>query len=250
MSEVCRISAFRAATVLAVGVTLCCAAFTGAPRPAAVTPPHYAHVIHGRGHRHDDNIWAGYADTGATYTSVSGSWTVPTLDCADTPDSSTSPWVGIDGWNDSTVEQIGIDTDCTSGVAGYYPWVEMYPADSIYFDDPVNAGDQMTASVSVSGTSFTLTESDSTQGWTKTYQEQGSDQLASAEAILEDLGDNMPPVANFGTLRFTDLTANGQPFGSAGTPNSTDLERGDTMLTQTSAIDSSGSQFSIDWLQQ
>lgn len=122
----------------------------------------------------------------------------------------------------------------------------MYPANSIYFTDTIKAGDHITASVSVSGTTFTLTEADSTQGWTKTYTKTGNDQLSSAEAIVEDLGNGIGPVANFGTIPFTNLVANGSPLANAGTVNSTDLERGTTLLTKNSAL-SSGS-FTMTWL--
>ncbi|WP_329570688.1 G1 family glutamic endopeptidase [Kitasatospora sp. NBC_01266] len=216
---------------------------TAATSAAATTKafPHYNHA------RHDDQIWGGYAVTGGTYTSVSGSWTVPALDCADTPNSSVSPWIGIDGWSSQTVEQIGFDQDCSNGSAGYYPWVEMYPANSIYFTEAVQPGDRISASVSVSGTRFTLTESDSTQGWTKTYHKSGSDDLSSAEAIVEDLGDGIGPVADFGSVQFTNLTANGAPMANAGTVNSTDIERGNTPLTGNSTF--SGGSFAINWLQ-
>src|SRR4051794_11277107 len=57
-----------------------------------------------------DEFWAGYTSDGATYTSVTGSWTVPATDCSTIADSSVSPWVGLDGYdrNSPTVEQIGI----------------------------------------------------------------------------------------------------------------------------------------------
>jgi hypothetical protein len=214
------------------------------PASAATAPvasfPHYNHA------RHDDQTWGGYADTGATFTSISGSWTVPTLNCSATRNSSVSPWLGIDGWSSSTVEQIGFDQDCDNGVAGYYPWVEMYPANSIYFTETVKAGDHITASVSVSGTQFTLTEKDTTQGWSKTYHKTGNDELSSAEAIVEDLGNGIAPVADFGSVTFTGLTVDGTSFANAGTVNSTDLERGSTPLTQNSAV--SGGTFAINWL--
>ena len=221
-------------------------AVAAAPAAAPATFPHYNHALRLDGAKHADQIWGGYADTGETYTSVSGSWTVPTLNCAATKNSSVSPWIGIDGWSSQTVEQIGFDQDCTKGVAGYFPWVEMYPANSIYFTETVNAGDHITAAVSASGTSWTLTESDTTQGWTKTYHKSGNDQKSSAEAILEDLGSNIPPVADFGAVNFTNITANGAPLASAGTVNSTDIERGNTPLTDNSAL--SGGDFSINWL--
>ncbi len=171
---------------------------------------------------------------------------MPTLNCSATKNSSVSPWLGIDGWSSSTVEQIGFDQDCQNGEAGYYPWVEMYPANSIYFTETVKAGDHITASVSVSGTQFTLTEKDTTRGWSKTYHKTGSDELSSAEAIVEDLGNGIAPVADFGSVTFTGLTVDGTSFANAGTVNSTDLERGSTPLTQNSAV--SGGTFAINWL--
>ncbi|MBS2539954.1 hypothetical protein KGQ20_45155 [Catenulispora sp. NF23] len=249
-----RISGYRAglaalaagsSLVLAAALAGPAAATTGAHTKSPASFPHYNHVFNHA--RHADQIWGGYADTGTQFTSISGSWTVPTLDCSSTPDSSVSPWIGIDGFNSSTVEQIGFDQDCQGGQAGYYPWVEMYPADSDYFTETVNAGDQITASVSVSGSAWTLTESDTTQGWSKTFNETGDDQLSSAEAIVEDLGDGIQPVAPFGSITFNNLTANGQPLSDAGTPNSTDIERGDTPLTQNSPL--SGGSFTLSWLQ-
>jgi len=240
------ISGYRAAlAAVAVGSSVALVAATTGQAAAASAPstasfPHYNHALH------SDQIWGGYADTGATFTSISGSWTVPALNCSSTPDSSVSPWLGIDGWSSDTVEQIGFDQDCENGVAAYYPWVEMYPADSIYFNDTIKAGDHITASVSVSGTTWTLTEKDTTRGWSKTYHESGNDAKSSAEAIVEDLGDGIQPVADFGSVTFTGLTADGQPLASAGTPNSTNVERGNTPLTKNSSL--SGGTFKLSWV--
>ena len=57
--------------------------------------------------------WSGYAATGGSgaYTSVSGSWTEPTVTCSQTAYSSF--WVGLDGYNSNTVEQTGTDSDCS-----------------------------------------------------------------------------------------------------------------------------------------
>ena len=230
---------------LAAAASVTLAVTLAGPASAAATPshasfPHYDHA------RHADQIWGGYADTGARFTSISGSWTVPTLNCSSVPNSSVSPWIGIDGFNSDTVEQIGFDQDCQDGVAGYYPWVEMYPADSIYFTETVKAGDHITASVSVSGSSWTLTEKDTTRGWSKTFHESGSDKLSSAEAIVEDLGDGIQPVAPFSAITFTSLTADGKSLASAGTVNSTNIERGNTPLTKNSSL--SGGTFKLSWL--
>lgn len=230
-------------------VALAAAAFSAGPAVALAAAAPASHVpafAHRLRHSGADNSWGGYAVTGTTFHSVTGNWVVPALNCSATA-GDISFWSGIDGWTSSTVEQIGLDAVCTSGgKIEYNPWVEMYPANSIYFTETVHAGDRITASVSVSGTSFTLTETDTTQGWTKTYHKRGSDQLSSAEAILEDLGSNIPAVADFGSVDFTDVTANGAPLASAGTVNSTDIERGNTLLTDNSALN--GGNFSINWL--
>ncbi|MGF1426423.1 G1 family glutamic endopeptidase [Kitasatospora sp. LaBMicrA B282] len=244
----------RTKTALAALAPALLALALAAAAPANATPatgagqafPHFDHHLDHHARTHSNQIWGGYAVTGGTYTSVSGSWNVPALDCSTARTSAVSPWIGIDGWSSDTVEQIGFDQDCTRGVPGYHPWVEMYPANSIYFTETVVPGDRITASVTVSGTTFTLTESDTTQGWSKTYRKTGSDQLSSAEAIVEDLGSSIPPVARFDPIDFTGVTVDGSPLADAGTVNPTDIERGSTPLTQNSPL--SGGDFSLGWL--
>jgi hypothetical protein len=109
--------------------------------------------------------WAGYADassTHGTFTRVSGAWTVPSVTC--TPeDQITSDWVGLDGFSSSTVEQDGTVSQCFEGQALYYTWYEMYPAGTIAVGTTVAAGDKIKASVSRSGTAYTLALTDSTR---------------------------------------------------------------------------------------
>jgi hypothetical protein len=61
-----------------------------------------------------------------------------------------------------------------------------------------------------------------------------------------DLGDGIQPVAPFGSITFTGLTANGTAMASAGDVNSTDVERGSTPLTKNSSL--SGNTFKLSWL--
>jgi hypothetical protein len=110
--------------------------------------------------------WAGYADTSTTagkFTSVSGSWVVPAITC--TPeDRIMSIWVGLDGAGSSTVEQDGVSAQCFRNTAHYYTWYEMYPAGSVAVGISVRPGDHIAASVSRSGTAYTLKLVDSTTG--------------------------------------------------------------------------------------
>jgi hypothetical protein len=111
--------------------------------------------------------WSGYADTSATstaddFTNVSGHWTLPAVQCPRGPyrtaGAYTSNWIGIDGFSDSTVEQLGTAAQCFEGVLYYYVWYEMFPAGTVEegttacINDNVNCpepGDQISASVAV-----------------------------------------------------------------------------------------------------
>ncbi len=76
----------------------------------------------------------------------------------------TSDWVGLDGFSSSTVEQDGTVSQCFEGRAVYYTWYEMYPAGTIAVGTTVAAGDKIKASVSRSGSAYTLALTDSTRG--------------------------------------------------------------------------------------
>jgi Peptidase A4 family len=108
--------------------------------------------------------WAGYADvssTNGTFTKVSGAWTVPSVTCTK-EDRITSDWVGLDGFASSTVEQDGTVSQCFEDTAVYYTWYEMYPAGTIAVGTSVAPGDKIAASVTRSGSSYTLAVTDST----------------------------------------------------------------------------------------
>ncbi|HEY2575787.1 MAG TPA: G1 family glutamic endopeptidase [Streptosporangiaceae bacterium] len=235
-------SGLAALTIAVPGV----AALSPAAAQAAAVP--LTHSLP-RGVSHSDQTWGGYAITGTgPYKKITGSWNIPTMNCAH-GGGDASPWIGIDGWSNGTVEQIGIDLDCINGVDSYHPWVEMYPGPSDYFKETVHAGDTMTASVSVSNGTWTLTERDTATGWTKTFKRtpQNPPQKTSAEAILEDVGSGgAPPVPDFNTVTFSSITVGGSPLASAGNVHKTTLERRNTPLSHESPL-SSGT-FSITWL--
>src|ERR1700745_3947283 len=84
-------------------------------------------------HQAESTNWSGYAATTGTYTSVSASWTEPTGSCSGTAQYS-SFWVGLYGYNSSSVEQTGSEVDCSGSRAIYYAWYAWYPraSHSIY----------------------------------------------------------------------------------------------------------------------
>jgi hypothetical protein len=192
--------------------------------------------------------WSGYAAINNTFTSVAASWTQPSVTCASGETSYSSFWVGLDGYNSSTVEQTGTDADCSSGFPRYYAWYEMYPKFPVNFSNPVVPGDKMSASVVVGGGGkFTLTISDVTQQWTQvTTQRLNKASLSSAEVIAEAPSSRggVLPLASFGTVNFTSASANGQTLDTFG-PDPITMQSGSTVKAQPSKI--SNGSFSVAW---
>jgi hypothetical protein len=193
--------------------------------------------------------WSGYAVTGGTYKTVSASWTEPSVSCSGTAYSSF--WVGLDGDTSSTVEQTGTDADCSGSTPQYYAWYEMYPKFPVNFSNPVKPKDSMSASVTTTGSgSFTLTITDATQGWTQSVNARlKSAKLSSAEVIAEAPSGSggVLPLANFGTVSFSNAKANGSLLTSStpGIDGITMVTSSGTVKAQPSSI-GSGS-FSVTW---
>jgi hypothetical protein len=199
--------------------------------------------LHSDGTAESDN-WAGYAiaaatppatptsPTGVTVTSVTASWVVPEVSmdwCKSSPNSESSFWVGIDGWYSNTVEQIGTDSDCSSGTPTYYAWYEFYPLNFDYacptgsHDNPslcplmnIQPGDVMSAAVNCTadGKSCTVTITDETMKPPASFSKKLTAnnqtgipfQLSSGEWIAEtpcctNSGDYFP-LTDFGTISF------------------------------------------------
>jgi Peptidase A4 family len=185
------------------------------------------HIVHGFARRvgklrrlkHGTSTnWSGYAIASSltapesgVVSSVGGQWTVPTLQCAGLANEYSAAWLGIDGYSDSTVEQIGTEQDCQYRRPVYYAWVELYPQASSVIRLRINPGDSMQASVAHDNRdSFTLTLIDRSTGrGFATIRRLRGAQLESAEWVAEAPSslDGVLPLANFGTISFSDATA-------------------------------------------
>ncbi|MFJ9692601.1 G1 family glutamic endopeptidase [Kitasatospora sp. NPDC101183] len=196
------------AAALALPAVAAAVPASAAPAPHTARPAYGAHHF-GHGPRYDGGVWGGYVAQGSGFQSVTGSWTMPAVQC-NTSSDLFAPWVGIDGYGSQTVEQTGVQADCSSGSPVYSAWYEMYPAPPQYFSDPVDAGDVFTASVVNSGGgSYTLQISDTTKGWSESTVQQLDGQNVSAEAVIESPSQSYP---SFNRLDFTNVTVNGQVF--------------------------------------
>jgi hypothetical protein len=208
---------------------------------------------HGIRNQEESSNWSGYAATGSSgsFNSVSSSWTEPAASCGGGSDQYAAFWVGLDGFNSDSVEQTGTDSDCSGGSPDYYGWYEMYPADPVYYDNPVSPGDSMSASVSVSGDTYTLVLTDNTEGWTQTQNisESGLSD-SSAEVITEapccQADGNPLPLADFGQVNYSGSTANGSSMADYNPTSIIMVGASGDQLDSTSSMDGSG-DFSNTW---
>lgn len=170
--------------------------------------------------------WSGYADTSATtgtFSEVSGEWKTPAVACS-IEDTITSEWVGIDGFSDATVEQDGTLDWCFEGTPTLFTWYEMFPAGTIEVGTSLQPNDLVKASVSRTGTTYTLALTDFTRpanSFSVTSTCAAATCLdTSAEWIAErpSFSIGIAPLADYGIWRLNDATETAG--GTAGTISS------------------------------
>jgi hypothetical protein len=157
----------------------------------------------------DGGNWAGQVVLGDTFESVASSWTVPRASCNSRRDV-VGAWVGLGGVGVNSVQQTGIEINCRAGRPAYRAWYEMFPAPPIYYDGPVAAGDRINATVTRSGTRYTLTLKNATQGWTGSTVQRHGTAPTSAEVIVESPTGRFP---DFGRFSFSGSKVDGETLG-------------------------------------
>ena len=222
--------------------------------------------------------WSGYAVTGAqnSVSNVKGSWKVPTVfgcSSAGQPDQYSSFWIGIDGYNSNTVEQIGTESDCIGGVPSYYVWYEFYPHWGYLVDlgSPIYPGDTISAEVKVDNAGlFTLTLKDvTTNKQFTTSLKMKNARRSSAEWIAEaPWSGGVLPLANFGTATFgsqytgvantssATVGGNTRSIGGFGSPTAAGspvqkiamVTSAGATKAQPSNLSNDGASFSIAWV--
>lgn len=235
----------RRGVVVAAALALGLGLFASAPSATAA-------VRHGAAHKlthATSSNWAGWDNTGGTYTSVSASWVQPTITCAKRETSYASFWIGLDGDGSNSVEQTGSEGDCRHGTPAYYSWYEFYPAYPVNYSNTVRPGDHFSSTVTYSAGRYTLVLSDTTQGWSHTTTGSAPSGLnASAEVIAEAPSSNrgVLPLANFGTMSFTNATVNGAALGTVPTPQKITMVGRNYTKAAVSNL-TSNTAFSVTW---
>jgi hypothetical protein len=156
--------------------------------------------------------WSGYALPGTGFTSVTGRWTVTTA-APSRKATYSSEWVGIDGYNNSSLIQTGTESDYRNGRPQYYAWWEILPAAETPIPSiSVSPGDVMTASITKgAGSQWTITITDTTTSKSFTTTQTYTGPQTSAEWIEEapTVGGRVATLANYGGATFDPGTVNG-----------------------------------------
>jgi hypothetical protein len=233
--------------------------------------------------------WSGYAVTSPTstpvsYSSVTGTWTVPTATCGPSDaGASSAVWVGIGGYSltSQALEQTGTDADCDeSGNPTYYAWYELVPSDPVNLAAKVMAGDTITTSVNVlpSTTGGTATVElqvkNRTRHWTVTKKivpsiidTSSAEWITEAPSTCSNYTGCVPvPLANFGSVTIGNIAATGDGLGGTLTnpawniypiqlvPSSHRVHfgrvgsNGSTAGASAGAISTDGRDFTVSWL--
>jgi hypothetical protein len=267
-------AASRPATDASAAGALAHAPEIPAGNPSGNTPAPGKGNGNGNGHGHghggvlDSVNWAGYVDTGPTFSSVAGSWVQPSATCPQNQVQQAAFWVGIGGFvrGDSSIEQIGTDSDCLKGHGhkgggpNYYAWYQMFPQSLVVLPTnvyPVSPGQSIEASVVVIGANrYTLTITDAGHWTFSTTQSQASQPAdASAEWITEAPSSctkkcKTLPLADFGAITYTGAGTNGEPISGPGlTPTQINMtsKNGKTVKAASTALGSGGSSFAVFW---
>ena len=226
----------------------------GRPTPVPAGQPQPSQPRVPRGQNTSQN-WSGYAATGGTFTSVTGTWTVPEF-TPDSPTGADATWVGIGGVDTRDLIQAGTQqTVSRTGATQYEAWVETLPQTSHPVPLTVNPGDSVTISVTLQPQTqdqWQVSFKNETTG--KTYQvaEHYASSMNSAEWIEEAPSagrGRQIPLDNFGTVNFTHATAvkDGQTVtpAAANAQAITMIARNGQPLAKPSSLGADGASFSV-----
>lgn len=200
--------------------------------------------------------WSGYLSANSVkYTAVSGRWAVPNPTGNGTSTTADATWVGIGGVTTNDLIQIGTEDNVTANGTVYSAaFYEILPSASVQITSlSISPGDNISASISeTTSNEWALVITDNTSNQTYTTNLSYNSALSSAEWIEEDPSDingNLIPFDNFGTVPFSNAytTANGDSvdLASINADSITMLNSSGQDIAVPSAIDSSGSGFSV-----
>ncbi len=208
--------------------------------------------------------WSGYMvasdiqNKSPVVTSVSGSWAVPEVKSSEN-NTFSGVWIGIGGYGEETLIQMGTEQEYISSGSAYYAWYELYPDYLVRIPSlHVQSGDTITASISLineNASTWSIELHDVTRGEAFKKVVVYNSSMLSAEWIVErpKVNDTISTLANFGIVRFTECKATLDGVtGTIGNFSYAQIvmhEDGDTSLVSVSPLNGGGSGFTVSYLE-
>ncbi len=195
--------------------------------------------------------WSGYAANGGNFTSVTATWTVPTVSA--TSSGADATWVGIGGLTSNDLLQAGTQAMVDgSGTVEYSAWVEMLPQSSRNVPLTVSAGDSVTVTITQqSGNDWLISMKNNTTKGTYSVTVQYDSSNSSAEWVQEapSIGRGLVSLDQFGVVQFSGASAvrDGKTMSAAalGAKAITMINGQGQAIAQPSMISGDGSSFTI-----
>jgi len=212
--------------------------------------------------------WAGYVastnifnPTKGTVSFVQGTWTIPSIASGQAkPGTFYAIWVGIDGLNNNTIEQLGTAYQFINGKQTVYAWIELFPKASMQIANfPVKPGNSITASVQFVGSNkYKLTMFNNTTKTFTSVTKTASSPRTCCEWIVEapslcNPSCNILPLAHFNPITFTSCKATIKGHSGAirnSSYQNIQLDMANTngaIKAVTSGLNTAGNSFKTTW---
>jgi hypothetical protein len=176
----------------------------------------------------DSYNWSGYVQAASkrhTFTGVTATLMVPTVDTSIPGSQHAADWVGIGGFGNGRLVQAGVEEDSLNGRAFYQAWTEVLPRSEVRLSLAISPGDRVTITVRETANhrdrdkKWSMTVSDTTTGLsagrTTSYRGWGT----SAEAIHERPCLGLPCSNHLATLATTTNATFDPSYFTTSAPN-------------------------------
>jgi hypothetical protein len=240
---------------------------TGSTIPAAIgpCPGRTATAASGPLDTASSTNWSGYAATldSPKVGCVEATWVQPTVACSKSNHTAISLWVGIGGFDQDALVQVGSEIDCDNGHLSHFLWHESLPKERFEqrLELTVRAGDHLRARVrAVSSTRYEVAIANLTRHTSFRVVDTNTRLKAtSGEWILEAPTGGCPdscrilPMPNFHAFTFRDTWVSvagvRQPLDGAGFSHVRVrmVTKGGTIRSQVTSTASDGSFFVVTW---
>jgi hypothetical protein len=208
--------------------------------------------------------WSGYLvasdiqNREPVVSSIGAYWTVPAVEPSEN-DTFSGVWVGIGGYGDETLIQVGTEQEHINGRVTYYAWYELLPEYLVRIPRlHVQPGDTISASISLTNentSTWSIEINDVSRGENFKKLVVYNSSMLSAEWIVErpKVNGSISTLANFGNVTFTECKATVDgvtgPIGNFSYAQFVMRDDTDNSLVTVSPVNEDGLGFTVSYVE-